>query len=254
MSADSPQPTAHEVEPGCSLDRRGFLQASAATGAAIATAGAGTIGATDRAAALSARQLSPAAMLYDTVDSLFSSGYSEEDVDEITRSNLHWSIYQSLESVESLQHGFLSETNDWVEPSSPSNGSLARTVWGEIRAEAFRQIDNGAPVNDVRSASIDVALDYLAGREKNYIRQGNEYIFDLLRHFSNFIDMDEISDDWSSIDPEGDPSDGPNHVDGETAGSGFSSTDFSETADGLEAEDVFAIEGDFEQRSCVALC
>ena len=43
MSADdSPQPTAHDVFPGCSLDRRTFIRGTGASAAAIAAGGAGT--------------------------------------------------------------------------------------------------------------------------------------------------------------------------------------------------------------------
>lgn len=133
---------------------------------------------------------SPAAWLYDTVTSFFSSGYDPDEVEDMQAQNLHWEIWDRVDSIRRHNEGFLTETENWIEPENPLSGALETMVWGEIRAATFKGIENGNTQSEIQNEARDAAFDYITVRQKNYLRQWNEFVADMTAMFLAFADDD----------------------------------------------------------------
>lgn len=229
--------------PTAPMNRRELMRRTGALTVGAAGAGVGAdqagIDIVEEAAALWA--LAPAAaaavVLYEASDDLLSSGYSEEAVDEITSTNLHWGIFQSFGQMMSQREGFVTESENWVQPSDPESGALAEMAWSEARSSAFKGISDENDRSTVRSNAVQSSVEYLTVRQQNYIRQANENIFDILRHIANFVDLESLPDGWSDVHPENDPE--VDHAEGFVASENELDMSIQSSPDGLDMSSVF---------------
>lgn len=241
MAAHSPQPTDHEVTPGCTLGRRDLMRNAAIGAAAIATAGAAsstvtasddyddvpTVGAGSYNTKGGLDDLPGAAAvksLYDALGGLFTTGYDRDETEAMLAENQHRENYETWEVTMRTLEGFMAEAKNFTMPDDPTASPLMDVVWGEARASVFRDIGSDKSQQEITDDAIAAAEDRLAETEKNYVRQWNEMIWSFTRQLMAFGGTEDEN---------------PDHYDGTSSESSYTFNGEDTTTEGLEIRYTF---------------
>ncbi|RQG97062.1 hypothetical protein [Natrarchaeobius chitinivorans] len=127
----------------------------------------------------------------DNWDGLFSSGYDKDEVDDMSKVNQHWRIYDTFDMLDRhVDDSLLTEVGNWVQPGDPDASALSRAIWSEVDTWMFRELQDGTSDQEILESARHEARERLDTRYRNTLRQWNEYAADVASVFLQFAEED----------------------------------------------------------------
>ncbi|MCH7659167.1 MAG: hypothetical protein IH933_00820 [Euryarchaeota archaeon] len=101
------------------------------------------------------------------------------DVEEMTRTNLHRSVFRTMDTMVRTQEGWFSETLNYTQPEDPHTSPLSNAVWSVINRSIFEGIQNGDSATSIEDSTRSEADDYLTEVMDRYVQQAHENLGDI---------------------------------------------------------------------------